>query len=67
MRKNSQVKDDPSREIKKALIDHRLTVTGLARRISKSRTAVSMAIHHPTILPAVRRSIHVHLQLSDAN
>lgn len=44
-------------EIKKALIDRQLSVSDLARALRKSRSAISQAIHHPTIMPQLRRKI----------
>jgi len=50
---------------KKRLIERRLTVTGLAKRLGFARNTVSMALNHP-ILPTVRRKIakELHLDLA---
>ncbi len=41
----------------KALIDQELTVTALAHKMGYARNTVSIAIHHPTMFPAVRQRI----------
>jgi hypothetical protein len=43
--------------VKHRLVDLGLTVTELARRIGKSRPAVSTAIHHDSMFPAVKQLI----------
>ena len=54
-----------AKEIKKALIDQDLTIASLARKIRKSRSAVSFAINHPTVVPAVRRTVLKTLRLAN--
>ncbi len=49
-------------DAKKRLLDLGLTVTGLAKELGLSRTAVTTAIHH-TNLPGVRARIARRLQL----
>ena len=56
----------PASEIKKALIDRKLTVSDLARKLKKSRSAVSQAIHHTTLMPALRQKIERSLELTNA-
>lgn len=45
------------------LVDLGLSVTELARRIKKSRPAVSTAIHHESMFPAVKTLIRKELGL----
>lgn len=47
---------------KKALIEHDLTITALAKQLGYARNSVSMAINH-AILPGVRREIAKKLKL----
>jgi DNA-binding Xre family transcriptional regulator len=45
------------------LAERRLTVTELAKRLDLARNTVSLAIHHPTLLAAVRARITKELGL----
>ena len=56
-------KDNFRPAAKKALVDHELTVTALARDLGLARNTVSMAINHP-VFPTVRRRIAARLKLS---
>lgn len=39
------------------MIDLDLSIAEVARRIKKSRSAVSFAVNHPAVVPAVRKSV----------
>lgn len=54
------------KDIKKALIDQDLSISELARLLGKSRSAVSFAINHPTVVPNVRRKVLKQLKLTHA-
>lgn len=51
---------------KRALVDRDLSVTALARKLGVSRNAVSIAIHHPTMFPRVRKAVAQELELEVA-
>jgi len=48
---------DPALPIKQLLLARKLSVTGLARTLRRSRQAVSIAIHHPERYPRLRAEI----------
>lgn len=52
-------------DVKKRLIDRRLTVVDLARRVRKSRVAVSAVIHKRRDYPQVRALIAKELGYDD--
>jgi ABC-type molybdate transport system permease subunit len=54
------------KDIKKAMIDQDLSITQIAQIIGKSRSAVSFAINHPTVVPQVRRTVLKTLKLAHA-
>jgi len=45
------------KDIRKRMIDLDLSIAEVARRIKKSRSAVSFAVNHPAVVPAVRKSV----------
>jgi plasmid maintenance system antidote protein VapI len=47
---------------KKRLLERRMTITALARKLGFARNTVSMAINHP-ILPTVRERVAKHLNI----
>ncbi|WP_009960384.1 hypothetical protein [Verrucomicrobium spinosum] len=49
--------------VKKALIDRHLSVTDLAKKLKRSRNAVSRVINHPTVHPKLRKMIKEELRL----
>lgn len=51
------------KEIKKALIDHGITISEAARSLGYARNTVSLAIHHPRLFPTVREKLFKHLNL----
>lgn len=57
--------DKFQRSVRIALLDEGMTVSELARRVGKSRNAVSMAINHP-VYPTVRKLIARKLKLEAA-
>lgn len=68
MTKTGQLISDTftAKDIKKRMIDLDLSVASLARQIGKSRSAVSFAINHPTVVPAVRKKVLKKLELLNA-
>jgi hypothetical protein len=45
------------KDLKKAMIDQDLSTLDIAQMIGKSRSSVSFAINHPTVLPEVRKNV----------
>ena len=45
------------------LIERNMTITGLARRLRKSRVCVSQAVNHATMFPGIQGRIRKELGL----
>jgi hypothetical protein len=50
-------------QVKMRLIERNMTITGLARRLRKSRVCVSQAVNHATMFPGIQGRIRKELGL----
>ncbi len=60
---NHKAQTDFTVRAKVRLVELGWSVTELARRVSRSRTAVSIAINHPTMFPRIQQLIKGELGL----
>ena len=53
----------PAVVIKKKILEQGSSISEIARQLGYARNTVSLAIHHPSLFPAVRERVIEHLNL----